>query len=264
MRQDIDLLQGSWTIASLELDGEKLPETMLADSLIVIEGNRFTSTGMGMEYKGTIALDTTAKPRRLDMKFNAGPQKGTTNLCIYEIEGDAWKLCIATHGPKRPTRFASTAGSGIAFETLRRTNGARAKSKSMATTRVTTPASTGSAPATEFEGEWRMLSGVMDGKSMEESMVKWVKRVTQGNQTTVYAGPQVMLKVEFTADGSQSPKAIDYVHLAGAHKGKTQLGIYEIDSDVLKMLMAAPGAARPGAFPSKPGKGTTFTVWQRA
>jgi len=38
----------------------------------------------------------------------------------------------------------------------------------------------------------------MDGKPMEESMAKWVKRITSGNQTTVMAGPQMMLKVEFT------------------------------------------------------------------
>ena len=53
-------------------------------------------------------------------------------------------------------------------------------------------------PVTEFEGQWSLVSAVMDGKPMEESMAKWVKRITSGNQTTVMAGPQMMLKVEFT------------------------------------------------------------------
>ena len=104
----------------------------------------------------------------------------------------------------------------------------------------------------------------MNGKPMEKSHVKWVKRVTQGNQTTVYAGPQVMLKVDFTSDASQSPKAIDYLNTAGSNKGKTQAGIYEFEGDLLKFCVAAPGATRPTQFQSAPGDDHTLTLWKRA
>ena len=120
MSQDLDLLQGSWAIISLELDGQALPETLLADASIVIQGDRFVSTGMGAEYAGALVLDAAKRPRRLDMKFDAGPEKGNTNLCIYELDGDSLKLCIATRGTVRPTSFASPAGSGFAFEVLAR------------------------------------------------------------------------------------------------------------------------------------------------
>ena len=224
---------------------------MLAAARIVIAGNRFTSTGMGAEYKGTVKLDPRKTPRHINMKFDAGPEKGNTNLGIYEFDGDRLRICLATRGDVRPSHFASAPGSGIAIETLaRESTAARGKSK----TQKVRPAKT-TTGTNEFEGEWTMVSGVMNGQAMDASMVKWVRRVFDGNQTTVTTGPQVMLKVEFRADAFASPKRIDYMNLAGAHKGKKQLGIYEFAGDLLKVCIAAPGAARPARFKSARGDG---------
>jgi uncharacterized protein (TIGR03067 family) len=261
MRQDLDLLQGSWTVSTLEVDGQAMPDAMLADARVVVKGDRFTTTGMGAEYKGRLTLNPRVKPAQLDMKFDAGPEKGNTNLGIYELKGDRWRLCLATRGPLRPSKFASIPDSGIALETLVRGDAAAAaKPKPRAAKK---PQPTGSGPSTEFEGEWSMLSGVMSGQPMDESSVQWVKRVTRGNVTTVMAGPQTMIKVEFTYDGSKSPGAIDYVNLHGSNKGKSQKGIYELSGDVLKFCVAAPGAERPSEFESVRGDGRTLTVWKR-
>ena len=51
MRQDLDLLQGSWSLTALEVEGQKMPAATLAEARIVVKGNRFTSTGMGAVYK---------------------------------------------------------------------------------------------------------------------------------------------------------------------------------------------------------------------
>jgi uncharacterized protein (TIGR03067 family) len=120
MPQDIDLLQGSWSIKSLTMEGHELPAAMFASARIVVQANRFTSLGMGAQYEGTLALDPSAIPRHLNMDFDAGPEKGNVNLCIYEITGDVWKLCIATRGSVRPSAFISTPGSGIALQVLQR------------------------------------------------------------------------------------------------------------------------------------------------
>jgi uncharacterized protein (TIGR03067 family) len=263
MHHDLELLQGSWTVADLEVDGQATPAGMLGDARIVVEGNRFASTGMGATYEGILSLDPAATPPRLDMKFDEGPEKGNTNLGIYQLEGNTWKLCLATRGTVRPASFASPPGSGFAVETLVREGAAAArKAKGRAPKKAAPPPSAG--PPTEFEGEWSMLAGVMDGKAMDSSLLKWVKRVTRGNQTTVVAGPQTMLKVEFTFDASPSPQCIDYFNLAGAHKGKSQQGIYKLEGDVLTVCIAAPGAPRPGKFESVAGDGRTLTVWKRA
>jgi uncharacterized protein (TIGR03067 family) len=167
-----------------------------------------------------------ADPPQIDMKFDAGPEKGNTNLGIYKIDGDTWKLCLATRGLVRPTRFAATPGSGFALETL-----TRGSAKATPSVKAKRAASGSRAPATELEGDWQMVSCVTDGTPMEQSAVEWVKRLTVGNQVSVHAGPQVIMKMTFTHDPSKSPKTIDYVHTAGANKGKTQLGIYELQDE---------------------------------
>jgi uncharacterized protein (TIGR03067 family) len=262
MRDDLDLLQGSWAVAELEMEGQTISGGMLANARVEITGNRFSSIGMGSVYEGIVILDETANPHRLDMKFDAGPEKGNTNLGIYELDGDTWKICLATRSDVRPTVFSASAGSGFVFETLTRSTAAPLGKDTTQSSQKAAPASVGSL-ATEFEGEWRMVSAVMDGQPMEESAVEWVKRVTHGNETIVYAGPQVMMKVEFTSDDSEYPKTIDYHNTAGSNKGKAQHGIYEFEGGLLKLCVAPPGGLRPTHFESIPGDKRTFTVWKR-
>src|SRR5437763_16911258 len=114
--KDLELLQGSWRIATMEVDGQEMPGQMLAGSSIVVKGSRFTSTGMDAVYEGELVVDESATPRRLDMRFDAGPEKGNTNRGIYELNGDRWRLCLATRGNVRPASFATEAGSGFALE----------------------------------------------------------------------------------------------------------------------------------------------------
>jgi uncharacterized protein (TIGR03067 family) len=120
MLQDIDLLQGSWSVKSLSMEGHEMPPALFAAARIVIQGIRFTSLGMGAQYEGTLELDASATPRHLNMNFDAGPEKGNVNLCIYEIAGDTWKLCIATRGSVRPSAFISIPGTGVALQLLQR------------------------------------------------------------------------------------------------------------------------------------------------
>ncbi len=120
MKTDIETLQGVWNIVSLEMDGRTLPATAITGAKIAIQGDRFTSTGMGATYEGTIEADPTTTPKTFNMNFTSGPEKGNTNLGIYELAGDTWRICLATRGTTRPTRFAAEPGTGIALEVLQR------------------------------------------------------------------------------------------------------------------------------------------------
>ena len=262
-QKDLEALQGAWIVTSLEMEGQTTPPEMLKESQVVVQGNRFTSTGMGARYEGTLLADASKAPAHLDMHFEWGPEQGNTNLGIYEIHGDEWRLCIATRGVVRPQTFTSKPGSGIALETLVRSAASATVERGAATASGARAAGTATAAASEFEGEWRMVSAVFNGAPMEASMTQWVKRVFEGDQTTVIAGPQIMLKAVFSIDASQSPKVMDYQNLAGSHKGKAQLGIYEFDGDLLKICMAAPGAERPQQLESTKGDGRALTVWTR-
>lgn len=269
VKSDLDKLQGTWNIVALESDGNKLPATMFNGAQIVIKGDEFESLGMGAVYSGKVKVDSAKKPKHFDIVITEGHAAGMTNLGIYELDGGTWKLCLDTTGKTRPKTFATKPASGLALETLKRAPaGAKAASAAMAApAKAAKGAAAAKKPAgsaTEIEGEWAMVSGVMDGVAMDKSMVQWVKRSTYGNESHVTAGPQTMLKVEFTHDPAKSPKTIDYMNLFGANKGKGQQGIYEFDGDTLKFCVAPPGKPRPAEFASTRGDGRSFTTWKRS
>src|SRR4051794_34827186 len=110
------------------------------------------------------------------MKVGSGPEKGNTELGIYKLGKEGWKLWLSTHGDQRPRTFAAKKGTGIALETLTRTV-PPAKGKAKPAAAKTAPPKSGGGAVTEFEGEWAMVSGVMNGIPMDQSLVKWVKRV---------------------------------------------------------------------------------------
>jgi uncharacterized protein (TIGR03067 family) len=115
----------------------------------------------------------------------------------------------------------------------------------------------------QLEGEWSMMSGEADGMSMPDAMVKTGKRVAKDGETTITIGGQVYFKAKFTIDPAKKPKAIDYEMTEGPTKGKTHLGIYDLDGDTVKFCFAAPGKDRPTEFTSKEGSQHTLSVWKR-
>ncbi len=114
-----------------------------------------------------------------------------------------------------------------------------------------------------LQGEWLMLSGSADGMPMPDQMRSQMKRVCKGDEATTTMAGQVYLKAKITIDPAKKPKTIDYLMIEGFTKGKTQLGIYEIDGDTFRSCFAKPGAERPTDLTTKPGDGRTLSVWKR-
>src|SRR5260221_560283 len=191
MSTDLNKLQGTWAITSVETEGQHMAGAALAGMTIVIDGSRFTSLGMGQTYEGTIEVDQRKKAN--DLVFTSGPQTGTRNLGIYKFGKTGWTLCLATYGDTRPRAFAAKKGTGIALETLEREASPRkAASKKPAAAptagkpqRSAAEDATAAAPSTPLEGDWAMVSGVFSGKPLAADMVRWCSRTTRGSLTTV-------------------------------------------------------------------------------
>ena len=272
MPNDLDKLQGAWNITSFESDGRKMAAAAFKGSTIVIKETTFTSIGMGGTYEGTIDLDQTKKPKAFDLLITVGHAAGTRHRGIYKIDATTWTICLAAAGKTRPETFATGTGTGLVLETLKRGRSARktANEEPQAKRAAVTQARTASAEAhltptgapTALEGEWAMVAGVFNGAAMAQNMVKWCRRITRGNVTSVVAGPQVMLRARFTFDDSQKPHTIDYVNLEGANAGKPQAGIVELSGEHLSICMAAPGKPRPREFASTSGDGRSYTTWR--
>ena len=82
--QDIDLLQGSWSIETISMDGQSLAAD-LSKARLVITGMRFESIGMGAVYEGTLELDPTANPRQHD-RFTVADRKFEERVLSLVLE----------------------------------------------------------------------------------------------------------------------------------------------------------------------------------
>jgi len=250
MKAELASLQGTWDVVGLEIDGSALPGSAFDGSRIVVKGNTFATISMGATYSGTLKVNVAKTPKTLDLMFKSGPEKGNTSLAIFELDGDAWRICLTVTGTTRPTAFVTKAGSGLALETLKRQTGPSAIDSLRE-------------ELARLEGEWSLLSGVQDGQKLPEDFVRAGKRLVQGNETTVFFGHEVFLKAAFTLGPLASPKTIDYIVTAGRNQGEAQLGIYELEGDTVTYCLAPPGRPRPVDFTIRAGVGGTTTVWRR-
>jgi uncharacterized protein (TIGR03067 family) len=256
---DLEKLQGTWTVTTLEVDGNQMPTP--PGACIVIEGSRFQSLGMGAVYEGKVELDTRKSPKHFDLLFTKGPEKGTRSLGIYELNGDDWKLCLTVTGSTRPMKFATTPGSGHALETLRRgtavllpeTNAEAAIAGGPAV-----PASL-SHPAPEIEGEWKMIECRADGHAVPRSIVATGKRIARGGQSQTYFGSRLLMTARYAVDKSVVPHLVDYT----MSNGQKSLGILKLESGILQICFAPPGKPRPADFTAPGGTAHTYTAWER-
>lgn len=272
-------LQGTWDIVALEVEGTKMDDAAIGGSQVILKGRTFRTVGMGSAYDGTFSVDATHTPHTIDIAFTSGPHAGLKSLGIFTLKDDTWTLCLGMAGMSRPKTFATTPGSGHGLETLTRSTGkakkgapAKAGAAKPAIRSAGTPAASGGTRRTitvspamaEHGGEWSMVALDQSGQSMVPvEFLSFGRRVVRGDEMTVTMNGQVMLKVTFVVDTSTMPRSIDYTLLAGANKGKQQLGIYELDGDTARYCMAAPGGDRPKTLVTKGGDGRTLSVWKR-
>ena len=112
VEKELKKFQGTWTFESSESGGQKVPAVQLKDLVLTFEGARHTvRNGTEVIQVGTQTIDTSKKPKAIDVTLTEGPMKGAVLLGIYEIDGDTLKVCFDLEGKKRPTEFKSPPGS---------------------------------------------------------------------------------------------------------------------------------------------------------
>jgi uncharacterized protein (TIGR03067 family) len=115
-----------------------------------------------------------------------------------------------------------------------------------------------------FKGTWRLSSREVDGKKSSKEWIKDVIASSDGlGKFSVRRGDKVIAEATVKVDPTNKPKTIDLTFTAGENKGKTVLGIYEIEGHTFRVCVARPGDERPAAFSAKAGSGRTLVVYQR-
>jgi uncharacterized protein (TIGR03067 family) len=106
---DLEKLQGSWTVVSGEFGGQAIPSAVVQSlsGQAVFKGDKYTLTAPNNKEGGNFKLDDKKTPKTIDFQITEGKDKGKTQLGIYAISGDGWKLCVAEPGKPRPSDFAT-------------------------------------------------------------------------------------------------------------------------------------------------------------
>jgi uncharacterized protein (TIGR03067 family) len=96
-RAERERLQGTWNFISGTREAQ-----------LLIDGDEFTVCFKnGDTYRGTIALDPIARPKRLDMMIAEGPERhrGKTARCIYALDANRLLWAAAKPGEEEAPKF---------------------------------------------------------------------------------------------------------------------------------------------------------------
>jgi uncharacterized protein (TIGR03067 family) len=114
-KTDKDKLQGTWLLVSAIVEGEDRAEGVKREAQKnLFKGDEFTierADQPGNRPKVRYTLDSSKKPKTIDLVPGAGPDKGKTVPAIYKLEDDTLTICEGEVGKNRPTEFSSTAAN---------------------------------------------------------------------------------------------------------------------------------------------------------
>jgi uncharacterized protein (TIGR03067 family) len=98
---DQEKLQGKWKVESFEFNGK--PVEALKNAIREFKDGKYTLTpASGEVFNGTVKVDSTKKPKEIDLVINERTLKG-----IYELDGDTLKISYVLEGDERPKELAS-------------------------------------------------------------------------------------------------------------------------------------------------------------
>jgi uncharacterized protein (TIGR03067 family) len=270
-------LEGTWEFVDLEVDGNKVPDAALANSRMLIDGDRFRMESPEADYEGIFTIDVEEVPHRIDIEFVEGPEAGNWSYGIFEVDGDHFKICLGLTGASRPGGFKTSRGSGHALENLRRVLKTRpdrvaggkrqsppkAPPKSVKVDESAFDADLMTPVLAKLQGEWLPVQLIFNGQPLADMLLPMGSRTTTGNEMKVVFGGQVQVHARMRTDDSKSPIEIDYLNIGRASKGQISLGLMRWIADEVEICMSAPGQPRASDFTCDRGCNRTLSRWRR-
>jgi len=113
-----------------------------------------------------------------------------------------------------------------------------------------------------LNGWWKPDSAVMAGKELAPEELKPRYLALSNGKYMLNQGDQVD-EGTYKIDESENPKTISFVVTKGDSKGKTTLGIYELDKRTLRICFDVSGKTRPTKFESKPDSQSFLASYHR-
>jgi uncharacterized protein (TIGR03067 family) len=110
-----------------------------------------------------------------------------------------------------------------------------------------------------LEGTWRCVALTAADLQLDGDPAKDVTLELQGDRYAL----TIRAAVEhgtYRLNLASTPKGLDMMPLDGIARGKVFEGIYELESDTLRIYVALPGQPRPASFPTAAGLGRLYRL----
>ena len=108
-KKDQDLIQGSWKVVKLEVQGKVNRGPFLGGKWVFKGKEVLIFDGDKVLAKGTFVLDPDKKPKTIEMT-GIHEQQGKTSYGIYRIEQNTLTLC---YGDELPKEFSGAGKAGL-------------------------------------------------------------------------------------------------------------------------------------------------------
>jgi uncharacterized protein (TIGR03067 family) len=117
---DAKAVQGHWKPVKAELAGQSMSDDVLKTFTLKMENGNYEVFVGEHPDRGTYTLDATTTPKSITVTGTNGPNQGRIFPAIYELKGDALRICYDLSGVKRPAEFKSVAGTKLYLVTYQR------------------------------------------------------------------------------------------------------------------------------------------------
>jgi len=104
-----------------------------------------------------------------------------------------------------------------------------------------------------LQGTWRSIAMVLDGRGIPPAALEHRRIIVIDDKYVVVDGDRTLRRGTLRIDATKTPKQIDTLPADGPNVGKTDQGIYELTTDLLRVCWAPPGWPRPTNFTPEPG-----------
>jgi uncharacterized protein (TIGR03067 family) len=99
-----------------------------------------------------------------------------------------------------------------------------------------------------MQGVWKVIHLEEKGKKLPDKELSLMDAIIKKDTVTIRIGNEVGAEFIVKIDSKQKPKAVDFTHTLGPDKGKTELGIYSLEEDILKFCVEETKKERPQSF----------------
>jgi len=117
---ELKALDGTWTLAGREREGQAVPREQLPKEMLVIQGGKYTWHTEQGEEKGTVEVQPFRRPEAIVLTAEGGPGHGPVTG-VYVLEGDKLTVCLPpADGTEPPPTALTTNGNKCTLSTFER------------------------------------------------------------------------------------------------------------------------------------------------